>query len=69
MNKSTSPLLMTADDYAHALRRAAELRKRGEEARSNPELAALEGAIALYASRPGEPDERKAKPVSRGEGP
>ncbi len=69
MNKSTSPLLMSADDYAYALRRAADLRKRGEEAQTNTELAALEGAIALYASRPGQPDDRKGKPVSRGEGP
>ncbi len=64
MNFSRSPLLMTSDDYANAMRRAAELRKRGEKAEKNPELAALEGAIALYSSRPGQPAERKGRPYS-----
>ncbi len=62
MNVSPSPLLMTAEHYAHAMRRAATLRQRGELAQTNEELAALEGAIALYASRPGQPAESKGRP-------
>jgi hypothetical protein len=64
MNFSKSPLLMTPEDYAHAMRRAADLRQRGEKAEKNSELAALEGAIALYASRPGQPEERMGCPYS-----
>lgn len=65
-----SPILMSADDYANAMRRASHLREGGATAASNTELAALEGALALYASRPGQPAERSGRPRSgSGESP
>lgn len=59
-------ILETHEDYRWAIERAGKLRGLGALADSNPELAALEGAIARYVGRPGLPDERKARPREDG---
>ncbi|MGD8808271.1 MAG: hypothetical protein PVG24_01635 [Gammaproteobacteria bacterium] len=59
-------ILETREDYRWALERVSELRGLGAMAETNPELAALEGAIARYVARPGHPDERKARPGEDG---
>jgi hypothetical protein len=62
------PVLRSVADYRVAVRRATALRKAGATADTNEELAALEGAIALYVAKPGQPDWRKGRPKDRGGG-
>jgi hypothetical protein len=59
-------ILKSRDDYRCALRRVAALRNHGATAESNKELAALEGAIARYAAKPGRPEWRKGRPDNGG---
>lgn len=61
-------VLKNADEYQRAMRRAAELREAGARAETNAELAAIEGAIARYAAKPGEPAGRPGRPKDSGEG-
>jgi hypothetical protein len=59
-------ILETCEDYRWALERASKLRSLGAMADSNPELAALEGAIARYVGQPGRPEVRKGRPREDG---
>lgn len=61
------PVVNTQQEYERAVRRVAELRKAGATAESDPELAALEGAIARYVAKPGEPARRKGRPKDSGD--
>ena len=62
------PVLKSKEAYERAMHRVAELRELGATAESDPELAALEGAIARYVAEPGHPARRKGRPKDRGEG-
>ena len=63
-----STVLKDADEYRRAVRRAAELREAGARAETNEELSAIEGAIARYVAKPGEPAGRRGRPKDSGEG-
>jgi hypothetical protein len=54
----------SSEEYRRALERCDELRDRGEKAHSNPELAALEGAIAEYDAPDDVPEVSKGKPIA-----
>lgn len=60
-------VLKNKDDYQRAVRRAAELRAAGAQAETNEELAAIEGAMARYVAKPGEPARRRGRPEDSGE--
>lgn len=55
-------MINTRADYEKAIKRADELRAQGKTAKTSRELAELEGAIARYVAKPGEPARRKARP-------
>jgi hypothetical protein len=63
-----SPVVNTREEYQQAVRRAAELRESGASAETDEELAALEGAIARYVAKPGEPARRSGRPRESGNG-
>lgn len=59
-------ILETRDDYRYAIERIDALRGEGATAETNEELAALEGAVARYVAKPGQPDRRKGRPGGNG---
>jgi hypothetical protein len=59
-------ILKSRDDYRRAIERIDELRGHGSTAEENAELAELEGAVARYVAKPGQPASRKGRPGGNG---
>jgi hypothetical protein len=61
-----SLVIRSRAEYRSAIHRANMLRSLGATAETNRELAEIEGAIAVYVAKPGQPEWRKARPGESG---